>query len=120
MKTATIDQRRLAARINLVDEHMRAENEHDVDRTMATLTESPDYKFNDEEFGGHESVREFYSDVFQCFPDMHRSCSRLEGWSPCNSVHNVRTNFSDLIPFYSFECRHPHSLTMERRQSVHG
>ena len=71
MKIATIDQRRLAARINLVDEHMRAENEHDVDRSMATLTESPDYKFNDEEFGGHESVREFYSDVFQGFPDMH-------------------------------------------------
>jgi len=71
MKTAAIDERQLAARINLVNERMRAENEHDVDRTMATLTESPDYKFNDEEFAGHESVREFYTDVFQGFPDMH-------------------------------------------------
>jgi steroid delta-isomerase-like uncharacterized protein len=70
MRTATIDERRLAARINLVNEHMHAENAHDVDRTTATLTESPDYKFNDEEFCGHESVREFYSDVFQGFPDM--------------------------------------------------
>ena len=71
MRTATIDERRLAARIDLVNEHMHAENAHDVDRTMATLTESPDYKFNDEEFDGHESVGEFYSDVFQGFPDMH-------------------------------------------------
>ena len=71
MRTDTIDERRLAARINLVDEHMRAENEHDVDGTMATLTESPAYKFNDEEFGGRESVRAFYAEVFQGFPDMH-------------------------------------------------
>jgi hypothetical protein len=37
MRTATIDERRLAARINLVNEHMRAENAHDFDRTMAML-----------------------------------------------------------------------------------
>jgi steroid delta-isomerase-like uncharacterized protein len=71
MRTATIDECRLAARINLVNEHICAENAHDVDRTMATLAESLDFKFNDEEFGGHESVREFYSDIFQGFPDMH-------------------------------------------------
>jgi hypothetical protein len=51
---------------------------------------------------------------------VHRSDLPSEGWSPCDSVHNVRTNFSDLIPSYSFDCRHPHSITMERRQSVHG
>ena len=71
MRPDTIDERRLAARMNLVNEHMHAVNAHDVDRTMAVLTESTDYKFNDEEFGRHESVREFYSDVFEGFPDMH-------------------------------------------------
>jgi steroid delta-isomerase-like uncharacterized protein len=70
MRPDTIDERRLAARMNLVNEHMHAVNAHDVDRTMAVLTESTDYKFNDEEFGRHESVREFYSDVFEGFPDM--------------------------------------------------
>ncbi|PWT81962.1 MAG: hypothetical protein C5B58_09025 [Acidobacteria bacterium] len=70
MRPDTIDERRLAARMNLVNEHMHAVNAHDVDRTMAVLTESADYKFNDEEFGRHESVREFYSDVFEGFPDM--------------------------------------------------
>jgi steroid delta-isomerase-like uncharacterized protein len=70
MRPDTIDERRMAARMNLVNEHMHAVNAHDVDRTMAVLTESTDYKFNDEEFGRHESVREFYSDVFEGFPDM--------------------------------------------------
>ena len=37
MRTAAIDERRLAARISLVSEHMRGENAHDFDRTMAKL-----------------------------------------------------------------------------------
>ena len=63
-------KRRLAARIKLVDEHVRAENEHDVDRTMATLAGSTDYKLNDQEFSGRDSVRGFYAEVFQGFPDL--------------------------------------------------
>jgi steroid delta-isomerase-like uncharacterized protein len=71
MKEVTIDERRIAARINLVDEHMRAENDHDLDRTMATLIQAPNYKLNDEEFGGGDSVRAFYTELFQGFPDLH-------------------------------------------------
>ena len=41
MKEETVDERRIAARINLVDEHMRAENDHYLDRTKATLIQAP-------------------------------------------------------------------------------
>ena len=66
-----MDEHRLAARINLVDEHLRAENAHDLDGTMATLNEAPLYKLNDEEIAGHDGVRGFYADVFRGFPDFH-------------------------------------------------
>jgi steroid delta-isomerase-like uncharacterized protein len=71
MKTATIDEHRLAARINLVEEHVRAENNHELDGTMATLNETPLFKLNDEEVVGHDGVRGFYADLFQGFPDFH-------------------------------------------------
>jgi steroid delta-isomerase-like uncharacterized protein len=71
MKEVTIDERRIAARIKLVNEHVSAENNHDLDRTMATLIEYPDYKLNDEEFGGGDSVRAFYAELFRGFPDLH-------------------------------------------------
>jgi SnoaL-like domain len=54
-----------------VDEHVRAENEHELDGTMATLNETPYFKFNSEEFGGRDSVRGFYAKLFQGFPDFH-------------------------------------------------
>jgi hypothetical protein len=44
MKTATMDESRLAARIKLVDEHVRAENEHELDGTMATMNEAPTFQ----------------------------------------------------------------------------
>jgi hypothetical protein len=44
MKEVTMDERRMAARINLVDEHVRAENNHELDGTMATLNETPLFK----------------------------------------------------------------------------
>ena len=56
MKTVTIDERRIAARIALVDEHCQAEMDCDLDRTLATLIEAPDNKMNRDEFSGRESV----------------------------------------------------------------
>jgi steroid delta-isomerase-like uncharacterized protein len=71
MKTATMDEHRLAARINLVDEHVRAENNHELDGTMATLNETPLFRLNDEEIIGNDGVRGFYADLFRGFPDLH-------------------------------------------------
>jgi steroid delta-isomerase-like uncharacterized protein len=55
----------------LVDEHVRAENAHELDRTMATLNETPLFKLNDKEVVGHDGVRAFYADLFQGFPGLH-------------------------------------------------
>jgi steroid delta-isomerase-like uncharacterized protein len=71
MKEVTMDERRMAARINLVDEHVRAENNHELDGTMATLNETPLFKLNNDEVVGLDGVRAFYASLFQGFPDFH-------------------------------------------------
>jgi steroid delta-isomerase-like uncharacterized protein len=76
MKAVTIDERRIAARIALVDEHNLAEMDVDLDRTLATLNEAPDYKMNNDEFSGRESVRAFYADLYTGFPDLHLEITR--------------------------------------------
>jgi steroid delta-isomerase-like uncharacterized protein len=72
MKAVNIDERRIATRMALVDEHAQAEMDLDLDRTLATLNEAPDYKINDNEFSGRESVRAFYAD----FPDLQIEIKR--------------------------------------------
>jgi hypothetical protein len=41
MRTVTIDESRIAARMRLIDEHLQAEMDLDLDRTMATLNDAP-------------------------------------------------------------------------------
>ncbi|MGH2368290.1 MAG: hypothetical protein ACRDI2_08825 [Chloroflexota bacterium] len=48
---------RLAARIKLVEEHVDAENDHDLDRLMATFGAAPTYALNTEHFLGQDGVR---------------------------------------------------------------
>ena len=76
MKAVTIDEGRIAARIALVDEHAQAEMDCDLDRTLATLNEAPDYKINNDEFSGRESVRAFYADLYTGFPDLQLEITR--------------------------------------------
>jgi steroid delta-isomerase-like uncharacterized protein len=76
MKAVTIDERRIAARIALVDEHSQAEMDCDLDRTLATLNEAPDYKMINDEFSGRESVRAFYADLYTGFPDLQLEITR--------------------------------------------
>jgi hypothetical protein len=72
MKAVTIDGRRIAARMKLVEEHNQAEMDLDLDRTLATLNDAPDYKTNNNEFSGRDSVRAFYADLFTGFHDPRR------------------------------------------------
>jgi steroid delta-isomerase-like uncharacterized protein len=76
MKAVTIDEGRVAARIKIMDEHFRAENAHELDATMATLNETPQFKLNNDEFGGQDSVRAFYASLFTAFPDLHFEVTR--------------------------------------------
>jgi hypothetical protein len=55
MKAVAIDERRIAARMKLVEEHAQAEMDLDLDRTLATLNDAPDYKINNHEFRGREA-----------------------------------------------------------------
>jgi steroid delta-isomerase-like uncharacterized protein len=71
MKAVTIEEDRVAARMKLVEEHRQAEVDHDLDRTLATLNDAPDFKINNDEFSGRESVHAFYADLFMGFPDLH-------------------------------------------------
>ena len=76
MKAVTIDEDRIAARMKLVEEHCQAEMDLDLDRTLATLNDAPDFKINNGEFSGRESVRAFYADLFTGFPDLHLEITR--------------------------------------------
>jgi steroid delta-isomerase-like uncharacterized protein len=59
MPTAlTRDQ--IEARLRIVEEHMRAENGHDVDGIMRTFGENPTFVLNGDTFTGHESIRAMY------------------------------------------------------------
>ena len=72
----TIDEDRIAARMKLLEEHLQAENDLDLDRTLATLNDAPDYKVNNDEFSGRESVRAYYANLFTGFPDLHLEITR--------------------------------------------
>ncbi len=68
---ATTTESRIADRIRLVDEHVRVENEHDIDATMRTFGATPRSVINGDKFDGHDSIRGFYDAFFGAFPDLH-------------------------------------------------
>ena len=60
------------ARVKLVDYHVRAEVEHDLDRIMRTWGESPTFDDVawDEQSYGRDPVREHYDELLTSFPDL--------------------------------------------------
>jgi steroid delta-isomerase-like uncharacterized protein len=56
--TLTPDQ--IQARLQLVEEHIRAENAHDLDAIMRTFGKDPTFVLNANTFYGHESIRAMY------------------------------------------------------------
>jgi steroid delta-isomerase-like uncharacterized protein len=48
------------ARIKLVEEHLRAENAHDVDAIMATFGQQPFFQLNATALDGAETIRSMY------------------------------------------------------------
>lgn len=62
----------LEARIKLVEEHVLAEVEHDLERIMRTWGESPwfdDVAWEEQSFG-RDAVREHYDELLRSFPDL--------------------------------------------------
>ena len=58
----TLNQDQIAARLQLVEEHIRAENAHDLDAIMQTFGKHPTFVLNGNTFTGQESVRAMYED----------------------------------------------------------
>jgi steroid delta-isomerase-like uncharacterized protein len=62
----------ISARLALVEEHVRLENEHDLDGIMRTFGNAP--RYDDEPWGAHyvglQKVREFYGRLLRALPDL--------------------------------------------------
>jgi steroid delta-isomerase-like uncharacterized protein len=59
MPTA-LSQDQIEARLRVVEEHIRAENAHDVDSIMRTFGEHPTFPLNGDTFTGQEGIRAMY------------------------------------------------------------
>jgi steroid delta-isomerase-like uncharacterized protein len=62
----------IAARLRIVEEHVRLENEHNLDGIMQTFGTTA--RYDDESWGAHyvgrDGVRTFYSELLRALPDM--------------------------------------------------
>jgi steroid delta-isomerase-like uncharacterized protein len=65
-------ERQMAARLALVDEHVRLENRHDLEGIMTTFGASARYDDEpwDAHYVGRDGVRAFYEDLLRAMPDL--------------------------------------------------
>ena len=67
-----ITAERLKARMDIVDEHVRCENRHDLEGVMATFGNNA--RYDDEPWGDHrtgrDGVRSYYSELMRAVPDL--------------------------------------------------
>ncbi len=67
-----IDPERLQRRVAIVDEHIRCENQHNLDAVMATF--GNDARYDDEPWADHrtgrDGVRTYYGELLQALPDL--------------------------------------------------
>ena len=77
MSRMNIDDRRVT-RLKLVDEHIRLENQHNLNGIMGTFGAAAHY--NDAPWAAHypdrEGVRAFYADLLRALPDLHIEVQR--------------------------------------------
>lgn len=78
MATTPILRDRLSARIAIVEQHVRLENEHDLEGVLRTFGESAQY--DDEAWGEHyeggNGVRLFYEQLMRALPDLQIEIQR--------------------------------------------
>jgi steroid delta-isomerase-like uncharacterized protein len=72
MATASIPKDRRSARIALVEQHIRLENEHDLEGVLGTFGESAQYDDEpwDEHYKGRDGVHQFYGQLMKALPDL--------------------------------------------------
>jgi steroid delta-isomerase-like uncharacterized protein len=73
-----VSQGRISARIALVEQHMRLENEHDLEGVLRTF--GPTARYDDEpwaeHFQGLDGVRSFYQQLMLALPDLQIDVQR--------------------------------------------
>ncbi|HEY6383705.1 MAG TPA: nuclear transport factor 2 family protein [Pseudolabrys sp.] len=71
------DSDRQSLRMQLVDEHVRLENRHDLDGIMTTFGTTARYDEPwDTHYVGPDGVRAFYSDLLRALPDLQIDVQR--------------------------------------------
>jgi steroid delta-isomerase-like uncharacterized protein len=78
LASAPIAKDREAARIAIVEKHVRFENAHDLDGVLGTF--GKDARYDDEPWGEHHEglngVREFYEQLMKAMPDLEIDIQR--------------------------------------------
>jgi len=69
---------RIAARLKLVDEHVRHENQHNLKGIMGTFGETAHYDDEpwDAHYSGRDQVLTFYKGLLQALPELHIDVQR--------------------------------------------
>jgi steroid delta-isomerase-like uncharacterized protein len=69
---------KLAARIAIVEKHVRLENEHDFEGVLGTFGDTARYDDDpwDEHFNGRDGVRQFYEQMMKVLPDLQIEIQR--------------------------------------------
>lgn len=75
---ASIPNDTLAARIALVERHIRLENAHDLEGVLGTFGDAARYDDEpwDEHYEGREGVRQFYGQIMRALPDLEINVQR--------------------------------------------
>jgi steroid delta-isomerase-like uncharacterized protein len=72
MASAMIPRDRAAARVAIVEEHVRLENAHDLEGVLGTFGDTARYDDEpwNEHFEGRDGVRTFYTELMKALPDL--------------------------------------------------
>ncbi|HZS97214.1 MAG TPA: ester cyclase [Terriglobales bacterium] len=72
MASPPIPKDRTSTRIALVDQHIRLENEHNIEGVLKTFGDSAHYDDQpwDEHYKGRDGVRQFYEQLMNALPDL--------------------------------------------------
>lgn len=75
---ATSDSEQQSLRLQLVEEHVRLENRHDLDGIMTTFGAAARYDDEpwDAHYMGRDGVRTFYADLLRAMPDLRIDVQR--------------------------------------------
>ena len=78
MASASLPKERESARIAIVEQHVRLENQHDLEGVLRTFGETA--RYDDEPWGEHyegrDGVRQFYQQLMKALPDLEIDVQR--------------------------------------------